>query len=166
MKLKTSFKKNFKISSALCNLDDLVNFEILSVVNNKSRKITPSQLNVTDNKFNICNLKKRFSHLSNINFTKFQTSEFILLIETYLAGFLIYKDPRSWKEGKLLAVETLLWFTIPGGSYKVKDIHWENTSSSKTQAFTKSANLDLWIIGSLNQIFLNGFYNPIKFSNE
>lgn len=61
LKLKTSFKEN------LCNSDDLmsglVNFEISSVVNNKSRKVnayTVNQLNVPDNKITFLVLKNNF----------------------------------------------------------------------------------------------------------
>ena len=34
--------------------------------------------------------------------------------------------------------------------------------SNKTQALTKSANMDIWLIGTLNQLS-RGFYNRIEF---
>ena len=38
----------------------------------------------------------------------------------------------------------------------------ENTLSNKTQALTKSMNMDIWVIGILNQIFKEVF--PLKLS--
>ena len=40
----------------------------------------------------------------------------------------------------------------------------ESTTSNKTQAFTKIINI--WIIGTLNQLFMKGFYTQIKFSKK
>ena len=34
----------------------------------------------------------------------------------------------------------------------LKDTHRENTPSKKTQALTKSINMGIWVIGSLNQL--------------
>ena len=120
LKLKTCFKENLKLSSALCNSDDLmsslVNFEISSVLNNKFRKIsayTVNQLHVPDNKVNISNLKKQF------NFPTFQNSEVTLLIGTNRGDFLIHKNFRVRKERVPLPVETLLGWTIMGGSCNV-----------------------------------------------
>lgn len=85
LKLKTLFKKKKKLSSALCNLDDLmsslVNFEISSVLSNKFRKSVYSvnTLNDPDNKINISNLKTQFLHLRNINFPPFRNTEITLL---------------------------------------------------------------------------------------
>ena len=42
----------------------------------------------------------------------------------------------------------------------------ENTLSNKTQALTKSMNMNIWINGILNQIFKRGFSSQIKFSNS
>ena len=44
----------------------------------------------------------------------------------------------------------------------IKDINTENTSSNKTQALTKSRNEDIWVIGTLNQLFIKGSYIKIK----
>ena len=38
----------------------------------------------------------------------------------------------------------------------LKDTHRENTLSYKTQAPTKSMNMDTWVIGTLNQLFRKG----------
>ena len=103
-------------------MSSLVNFEISSVLNNKSRKIsayTVNQLNVSDNKINISNLKRQFPHLRSINFPTSRNSEIALLIGTNNADFLIHKDFRVGKEGEPLTVETLLGWTIMGGNYNV-----------------------------------------------
>ena len=48
-------------------------------------------------------------------------------------------------------------------SYSFKDIHVEKTSSIKNQALTKSMNMNIWIIGTSNQLLVRGSYNQIKF---
>ena len=44
-----------------------------------------------------------------------------------------------------------------------KDTHRENTLSNKTETLTKSLNIYIWAIGTLNQIFLRGCHIQIKF---
>ena len=39
-----------------------------------------------------------------------------------------------------------------------KDTHMENTPSNKTEALTKSKNMYIWAIGTLNQLFIRGSY--------
>ena len=43
---------------------------------------------------------------------------------------------------------------------------WENTSSNETKALTKSMNLHILEIGTLNQLLIRGSYNEIKFSKK
>ena len=47
-----------------------------------------------------------------------------------------------------------------------KDTHMEKKSSSKIQGLTKSINMDILIIGTLNQLFMRGSYTQIKFSKK
>ena len=47
--------------------------------------------------------------------------------------------------------------------FEIKDTHRENTRSSKTQALTKSINMDIWVIGALNQLFRRGSYTQLSF---
>ena len=47
---------------------------------------------------------------------------------------------------------------------KLKDTYKENTPSYKTQALTKSMNLDIYIVGTLDQHFTVGSNSEIKFS--
>ena len=47
-----------------------------------------------------------------------------------------------------------------------KDTHRENTLSNKTETLTKSMNIYIWAIGTLNQIFLRGCHIQIKFSKK
>ena len=49
---------------------------------------------------------------------------------------------------------------------RVKDTHRKNTPSSKTQVLTKSINLYIWEIGTLQQLFLRGFYDQIEVSKR
>ena len=37
-----------------------------------------------------------------------------------------------------------------------KDTHREKTPSNKTPALTKSANMDIWVVGTSNQLFMRG----------
>ena len=39
----------------------------------------------------------------------------------------------------------------------------ENAPLNKTQALTKSVNMDIWITGTLNQLLRRGPYTQIKF---
>ena len=40
----------------------------------------------------------------------------------------------------------------------LNDIPGENTLSNKTQALAKSITFDIWVIGTLNQLSIRGFY--------
>ena len=40
----------------------------------------------------------------------------------------------------------------------IKDTHMENTPSNKTHALTKSMNVDILVVGTLNQLFLRSSY--------
>ena len=48
----------------------------------------------------------------------------------------------------------------------IKDAHRENTLKYKTQGITKIMNMDIWIIGILNQLSVRGSYTKIKFSKK
>ena len=47
-----------------------------------------------------------------------------------------------------------------------KDTHGEKAPSNKTQASTKSMSMDIWVVGTLNLVFVRGSYNSIKFSKK
>lgn len=47
--------------------------------------------------------------------------------------------------------------TLDLWSCLLRDNHRENKPSSKTQILRKNKNLDIWILGSLNQLFPVGF---------
>ena len=49
---------------------------------------------------------------------------------------------------------------------QLKDTPRTNTPSNKFQALTKSINMDIWIIDTLNQLFIRGSYTQIKFSKK
>ena len=40
----------------------------------------------------------------------------------------------------------------------------ENALTNKTQALTKGMKVDIWVIGTLFQLFIRGSYTKIKFS--
>ena len=47
-----------------------------------------------------------------------------------------------------------------------KDTHREKAPSNKTPALTKSMNMDIWVVGTSNQLFKRGSYTEIKFSKK
>ena len=49
---------------------------------------------------------------------------------------------------------------------QVKDTHRENTRWNETKALTKSMNIRIWEIGTLNQLFKRGSYTEIEFSEK
>ena len=44
----------------------------------------------------------------------------------------------------------------------INDTHRRNTHSNKTQALTKSVNMDISVVGIFNQLFVTGFYTQKK----
>ena len=40
--------------------------------------------------------------------------------------------------------------------FYLKDTHREKAPSSKTPTLTKSMNMDIWVVGTSNQLFLRG----------
>ena len=53
---------------------------------------------------------------------------------------------------------------VPGNI--LKDNHREKASSNKTQALAKSLSVDIWLVGTSNQLFIGGSYTEIKFSKK
>ena len=47
-----------------------------------------------------------------------------------------------------------------------KDNHRGKVPSNKTQTLTKSMNMDIWVVGALNLVFIRGLSNEIKFSKN
>ena len=41
---------------------------------------------------------------------------------------------------------------------KVKDTDEKNAPSNKTPVLTKSMNIDIWVVGTSNQVFIRGFH--------
>ena len=39
----------------------------------------------------------------------------------------------------------------------------ENTPLNKTQAIAKSMNMDIWVVSTLNQLFIGDSYTQVKF---
>ena len=44
--------------------------------------------------------------------------------------------------------------------------HSKNAPSNKTQVITESINMEIWEVGTMNQLFLRGYYIEIKFSKK
>ena len=45
---------------------------------------------------------------------------------------------------------------------RAKDTRNENALTNKTQALTKSMNMDIWVISTLNQLIVRGSYTEIQ----
>ena len=52
------------------------------------------------------------------------------------------------------------------GKPDIKDTPKENTHSNKSQAFTKSINMKIWVIDTLNYLFKKDSYTQIKSSKK
>ena len=50
--------------------------------------------------------------------------------------------------------------------WNLKDTHREKAPSDETQALTKSMSIGIWVVGTLNLVFIRGSYNKIKFSKK
>ena len=48
----------------------------------------------------------------------------------------------------------------------IKDTHREKAPSNKTLALTKITNIDIWVVGILNQLFITGSLTETKFSKK
>ena len=47
-----------------------------------------------------------------------------------------------------------------------KDTHREKAPSNEAQALMKSMSMDIWVVRTLNLVFVRGSYNEIKFSKK
>ena len=56
----------------------------------------------------------------------------------------------------------MLLKSISGYSVELKDTNKENASLNKTETHTKSMNMDIWVVVSLNQRLMKGSYSKIK----
>ena len=51
-------------------------------------------------------------------------------------------------------------------SFRFKDTHRRKTPSNKTQALTRSMNMGVLVIGTLNQLFIRGSYTEVNFEGQ
>ena len=48
----------------------------------------------------------------------------------------------------------------------LKDTHRVKAPSNKTPEITKSINMDIWVVGTSNQLIIKGSYTETKFSKK
>ena len=48
----------------------------------------------------------------------------------------------------------------------LKDTHRENAPSNKNQTLTESMHIDIWIVGTLNELFIRDSYTEVNFSQQ
>ena len=48
----------------------------------------------------------------------------------------------------------------------IKDTQRENTFSNKSQALTESTNMDIWVIGILNQLFISLYMSKVAYGEK
>ena len=53
-----------------------------------------------------------------------------------------------------------------GCSRSFKDTHREKAPSTKTPALSESMNMNIWVVGTSNQLFIAGSYTETKFSKK
>ena len=51
-------------------------------------------------------------------------------------------------------------------SFGLRDTYREKAPSNKTKVLKKSMNLGIWVVVTLNQLFIRGSYTEIKFSEK
>ena len=73
---------------------------------------------------------------------------------------------KFYEKNIKLSLESILTIIISLARKLIKDIQRGNIPSNKTQTLTKSTSMDIWLIGTLNQLFIRGFYTQIKFSKK
>ena len=49
---------------------------------------------------------------------------------------------------------------------KLKDTHRESAPQNKTQKLKQNMNVDIWVVSTLNQLFIRDSYNEIKFKKK
>ena len=114
--------KRLHISNALSEKSEidstLVNFDISSICKsyNKSEihAFVVEKLNVHPNKFNISELKRRYSHLRNINFPLLSECEVGLLIGTDNTDLLLHREFIQGHDDEPIAVKTCLGWMLMG----------------------------------------------------
>ena len=50
--------------------------------------------------------------------------------------------------------------------YSLKETHRESALPNKTQEVTKSMNIEIWLNGTLNQLFKICYFTLLKFSKK
>ena len=50
--------------------------------------------------------------------------------------------------------------------FLLKGTHRENALENKTQTLKKNMNMGIWVVSTLNQLFIKDFYIEIKFSKK
>ena len=59
-----------------------------------------------------------------------------------------------------------IWIEIVSNGYRrisFKDTHREEAPSNKTPALSESINMDIWVVGTSDQVFTTGSYTETKF---
>ena len=57
----------------------------------------------------------------------------------------------------------LNWSSRFPNQARQKDTYRENAPSNKAKVFMKSMNMDIWVVSTLNQLFMKGPYDKINF---
>ena len=55
-------------------------------------------------------------------------------------------------------------YCTPRGS--LNGTNRENAAQNKIETIKKSMNMDIWVVSTLNQLFIKGSYTEIKFSKK
>ena len=94
------------------------------------------------------------------------------LTEHKVGYIFLQKSCRKWYTGRLVPDLFLVFkkdlyeIKASGEHLRLRDTHRENALMNKTQKLTKSMTMDIWVISTLNQLFIRGSYTEIKFSKK
>ena len=84
------------------------------------------------------------------------------LFFAFLTSMLLLKESMSTNEAPFITKSYIKHHE----EIQVKDTDRENAPSNKTSALTESMNMDIWVVGTTNQLFKRGSYAEIKFSKK
>ena len=58
------------------------------------------------------------------------------------------------------------FYNVSINDFNIKNSHREKAPSNKTQPLTKTMNMDIWVVGTVNQFFIRDSNIETKFSKK
>ena len=87
--------------------------------NRKIKAWVVDDLNIPKVQYNINEIKRKYTHLTKVNFPEFKEKDVQLLIGTNYIDLLLHQDYIKGKEGEPIAIKTALGWTLVGGNNNI-----------------------------------------------